>query len=46
VFRRKRYYAGLSIEGGAIRYLELMPTSHGFRIARSAKVSVEEDAIA
>ena len=46
MFRRKRHYAGLSIEGGAIRYLELRPSSHGFIIARSAKVSVEEGTIA
>ncbi len=46
MFRRKRHYAGLSIEGGAIRYLELKPSSHGFIIARSAKVSVEEGTIA
>jgi type IV pilus assembly protein PilM len=46
VFRRKRHYAGLSIEGGAIRYMELRPSSHGFIIARSAKVSVEEGTIA
>ena len=46
MFRRKRHYAGLSIEGGAIRYMELRPSSHGFIIARSAKVSVEEGTIA
>ena len=46
MFGRKRHYAGLSIEGGAIRYLELRPSSRGFRIARSAKVSVEEGTIA
>ncbi len=46
MFGIRKSYAGLSIEGGTIRYLELMPTSHGFKIARSAKVSVDEGAIA
>jgi len=46
MFGRKRHYAGLSIEGGAIRYLELTPTSGGFRVSRSAKEVVDEGAVA
>ena len=45
MFGRKRSYAGLSIEGGAIRYLELAPASRGFRVSRSAKVTLEEGII-
>lgn len=45
MFGRRRSYAGLSIEGGAIRYLELAPVSRGFKISRSAKVTLEEGII-
>lgn len=46
MFGRKRHHAGLSIEGGSVRYLELTPASGGFRVSRSAKEVVDEGAVA
>ena len=45
MFGRRRSYAGLSIEGGTIRYLELVPASRGFRVSRSARVTLEEGVV-
>ena len=45
MFGRRKSYAGLSIGGGTIRYLELVPASRGFRVSRSARVTLEEGVV-
>lgn len=45
MFGRRRGYVSLAIESGVLRYLELSPSSQGFKVSRSAKAALDDGVV-